>query len=463
LHTFFLKSDFFLKSFGFVFSKNKQETKQKKLFVMSYRNSNFQGVNNASQISGVLLKPMISGKDTVKEDGIGVGKGCSKDNTFCPVGQWDFIRTNCGQGGQWHACTQPDKDMCPSTIAPTDHNMGKWQNVVDSSNNNPDHFQTSGKENPRPTGVLSANPISAEFANPTSARSEPNVTQPIRCTYPMNAVKTLSDINVWEANFGTQSESFNNDIMPTFCAQQTTACDINPVTNVKRAKCSTLLATDAAGAKCREWASRLLATEAGTKIVDNTKEEYCKLNPTNDDCQCLARGTDAVYKKLKGDPAFSLMSDVCWWKSCQDKQNYLVTSDLKPTGCVANVCQNVTTINQSTLGDYTQSGKIDCTFDKPSPTPDKPGPGPDKSKKKFPLWILAIIIPAALLLIGGILYALFGKKGGRAPLTPPSPSTTIPQPPIVNAYDDWQGARPPNSPRQWGARPHNSPRLVSSW
>jgi hypothetical protein len=298
-------------------------------------------------------------------------------------------------------------------------------------------------------GTLSGKPTSVEFADKDAAAiSFGGAPQTIRCTYPATAIRTLDDVNTWENNFGVNDPSYNNDLMPTFCAQVSTNCDIDPVTNTKRARCSRFHDAGQSGTKCREWASKMKATSAGVQIVNNTFDEFCRANNT-DDCKCINRTKDSLYNKIKADPAFGKLNDVCWWKPCQQATDYLVTSELK-ADCTAVICQNITNITGSTINDIKQEGKINCDASTspspptPSPSPSPPGPKPDNGgepeKKKFPLWTLAIIIPLALLLVGGILYALFGKKskgmqGVNASIDVPSPSSLTPAP-TVNSYDN---------------------------
>lgn len=180
------------------------------------------------------------------------------------------------------------------------------------------------RKNPDVCPVLNGNRSNNNFFN-----SPPTVD----CYYPINIFSSAQAVVDYRNNFGTTND-YNNAIMPYFCSQNSTSCPTGLNT------CSNFLSTENNGLNaqiCNTWAASF------PELADGVKRSYCLSRPNRDDCKCLNRSSDPVYRSVKSLGLGSL-NDRCWYVNCA-VTTQLVTSDISNQICnTEQICQNIVDI-----------------------------------------------------------------------------------------------------------------------
>lgn len=359
-------------------------------------------------LSGVLKQKQTAGFS----DNVTVRSECAKDGySACSDNRWNFgPAESCGGAlcvGCYNGrCSDPDIQMCPSSVAPQQHKTGQDSGKVQG-----------GKPNAKPLGgVLGSEPISASFMETT-------IRQPvsIQCNYAStkDTIKTAEHVNTWVANFG-EDRAYKQEIMKDFCAGVVRTCPSD------RTECSRLLSTGEDGGLCRTWADKM-TQEGGQSlaVVDSVKRAVCKSHPQLRDCNCINRDEKDDYNLLASRGMKGSFPDGCWWIPCKVQDKYLVPSEVlpKPGDCPENLCENVTYISDSEIQQLNLNQNVGCNFSKTGgPTADG-GPTGDGNGGdgggKFPTWGYFAIGGAVVFLVFLVLYF---RSRGRPPAAAAAPT-----------------------------------------
>lgn len=155
----------------------------------------------------------------------------------------------------------------------------------------------------------------------------------VDCYYSIMIFDSVQAVVDYKDNFGT-TDDYNKVIMPYFCSQNSTMCPTGLRT------CSGFLSTanDGLNAQlCNTWAA------SSPELADGVKRAYCFSRPGQDDCKCLNRSSDPVYRSVKSLGLGSL-NDRCWYVNCA-VTTQLVTSDIASEICNTDqICQNIVDI-----------------------------------------------------------------------------------------------------------------------
>lgn len=259
----------------------------------------------------------------------------------------------------------------------------------------------------------------------------------IRCLYDVSAFKSKSDLDTFvkyfpalDPNDKTQGEikdetgtrlqvswdpyeELKKKVLPQYCQQTVTTCPVMQIGGGKAdPTCSRMVSTDLDdSAVCGEWKS----TESTSHWNDYwganaVMMEYCGRteNADRNECRCINRGRDSVYRTLKVDNPFI---DSCWWRDCQvDESDMLLPWDMtqKPTDglavCPQTICLNIVNVwdNQGVVVNWDDVELYTCC------TKDGTGCGDGSSppstvarqartrNRGFPVMILVILIMVLL-------------------------------------------------------------------
>jgi len=234
------------------------------------------------------------------------------------------------------------------------------------------------------------------------------------CVYKMtDLVGTFADYKKWNP------VGMSEDGTDYLCSQPSEAeCIIDPKTNKPFKKCSRMAATGEEGTICRHWLD---------KKTDDQKEEImvdlCLNNPDFEDCACVNRSTDDIYKAVTSAVGGAkLVNDGCWWTPCKNKSRYLVPPDLDtPDTCPTSICQAVIEVVDTGGGVDIKNNttNIDCDFSGGDDGGDGDGgdDGGDDGDgggiidffKNLDLTILIIGIMLVILLIIGIVFGILRR------------------------------------------------------
>lgn len=155
----------------------------------------------------------------------------------------------------------------------------------------------------------------------------------VDCYYSINIFDQVQAVVDYRDNFGA-TDDYNQFIMPYFCSQNSTMCPTGLST------CSSFLSTANNGLKaqlCNTWASSF------PELADGVKRAYCLSRPSQDDCRCLNRSSDPVYRSVKSLGLGSI-NDRCWYVNCA-VTTQLITSEISSEICnTEQICQNIVKI-----------------------------------------------------------------------------------------------------------------------
>jgi hypothetical protein len=176
----------------------------------------------------------------------------------------------------------------------------------------------------------------------------------IRCTYDMNNIDTLEQINAYMSK--SASSDAYDQIMQKFCNGESESCPRGPNSDKNMEKCSRLKSTDDAGERCRGW-----LTKQDEKIKDNIIENYCLKHPNNEDCKCQNRANEETYREAKSGHE---IPDGCWYIPCSTSA-YLQDSLIEKgkEHCPQNMCKMIYDLkknNDVVIRD--NSNTINCNF-----------------------------------------------------------------------------------------------------
>jgi hypothetical protein len=191
--------------------------------------------------------------------------------------------------------------------------QGDWQ-VKTQSRGNKAPLAVCSKPDPKICPVIGGQQASVAFQGP------PNVA----CSYDVSAFKTEQDITKWKKAFG-MTDSFEQNIMPAFCSGTTKEKCKKRDSGTKPTTCSWFSSSSDGGKMCQDWAKR------SPDGMSAAQETFCKNNPNMPECACINRESNDVYQVLK--PLAGDANDGCWFKPCQDKNNFIPAELTKQEPC----------------------------------------------------------------------------------------------------------------------------------
>ena len=206
-----------------------------------------------------------------------------------------------------------------------------------------------------------------------------------------------------------------NAVMENFCAIPTlipSNCPIDPATGVRMTACSNMISGGPEGSLCQNWydfvnTNNPCTSEPSSGIGDRVMDTYCTNYPNNPDCGCLNRVDNKVYQAATNNNPDTSIQDACWWKPCQSKNIYLVTSDFysPPPACPSTIC---TTINQNiaTNGGSITEGEITTYVS----CPTNGGGSTSTFWQLYGHYIIALIIFIVIVITFAILYYIYSNR-----------------------------------------------------
>ncbi len=226
--------------------------------------------------------------------------------------------------------------------------------------------------------VMTSTADSVFWTSPTNDASPAG--RSVTCTYDTGQFNNVAALNNWFTYPWTNQtealQEYSQALMPAFCGQQVTTCQLNPITATQPAQCSRFSSSAADGNLCRGWVTNALNNTTGYSgaipYTDQTMTGYCSKYNTSD-CLCINRAQDPDYRQVTGvgtstvNNIESFGKDSCWWKACQFPQQIMRTSDLNvvPGDCNIQLCQFLVNL-QNTVLTTIDIGKIqvaqNCNF-----------------------------------------------------------------------------------------------------
>jgi len=245
------------------------------------------------------------------------------------------------------------------------------------------------RKNPDVCPVLNGNRSNNNFFNQPPT---------VDCYYSINIFDQVQAVIDYRDNFGT-TDDYNRYIMPYFCSQKSTMCPTGLNT------CSSFLSTANNGLKaqvCNTWAASF------PELADGVKRAYCLSSPGQDDCKCLNRSSDPVYRSVKSLGLGSI-NDRCWYVNCA-VTNQLITSDIANEVCnTEQICQNIVEILNNDGVDINSQIQqtINCDL---STGGSNPGGGSSTQNSNNSIYLYIVIAGIILfILVFIILYVAFSS------------------------------------------------------
>ncbi len=144
---------------------------------------------------------------------------------------------------------------------------------------------------------------------------------------------------------GTQKSDEYKNMMTRYCQQKDTSDPRLPKPMLR-------------GADCQDWLQVIKktdSTEEKNRLSDVIKTNFCRANPTLDQCACIMRADETTkagksFKRIMDAGAAKIPTqDVgCWYTPCQDEPINLLTSDVLDPKCdFGNVCINMIDIGKA--------------------------------------------------------------------------------------------------------------------
>lgn len=253
----------------------------------------------------------------------------------------------------------------------------------------------------------------------------------VQCSYPAGTIKTVADLNTFNAAFSgnsNRSTIVDTNIMPAFCSIPSSTCGPDPETGAARTTCSRFSSTDAEGSLCRSWEARK------PSAADTAKTNYCRSNPKATECRCINRATDPIYQQIA---VRSNAPDSCWYLPCKNPDSYLVPSTIQLSTTCPNICQQINDFasNEGASLDVNELRQsINCQFNTsgastaPATVPGKPATGRPTTtipattvssvpaKGKSNIWLYIIIAVVALIIIVAIVVFFMYRRGSAVPV-----------------------------------------------
>ena len=263
--------------------------------------------------------------------------------------------------------------------------------------------------------------ICPTFSGQGSVNTQFSQAPTVQCNYNLSQFTTTEDIVKWDLVFG-KNQQYNEVIMPSFCASQTTeSCPPNESGRIPQT-CSVLRSEGDGGRLCREWALN------NPTLGDTAKEKYCSTYNTFE-CGCLNRNQDLEFRSFK--QFVPDVPDTCWYRPCTSSRYNLIPSNLQNQTCPDGFCDKIKTgweNEQYRFLDFTDAQ--DATI-----CPLQPKNNPNSNQGGgFNIWGLLLFI-LILLLILALVYILIrsldSKNKTPKPLIDISESTIPPIPTLV--------------------------------
>lgn len=192
---------------------------------------------------------------------------------------------------------------------------------------------------------------SAQWAD-DGAYNSLNQGRKVKCVYQLQDFQNADDLTKFTNEFGF-NDSYNNVIMPNFCAQKeldNSTCPLFPISPTGGVQCGTgltgcsrMTSSSSDGIACQNWANN------NVKLAQGASKEYC-LNTSNTcstDCLCYNRGAvDPTYFEIIKQGAALPTVAACWYQPCQLDQ-YLIPADQnidQANVCPTTICEQVVQI-----------------------------------------------------------------------------------------------------------------------
>lgn len=190
---------------------------------------------------------------------------------------------------------------------------------------------------------------------------------------------------------------------------------------------SLFMSSSSKGVICRIWDNdRSPSTEERSthqKTKDSIKNEWCKANPSAEECKCINRINDETYKLIK--PSVPT-SDHCWYSECSAGSSArLLTTDMvksdyfTPEACPTAICSNILNVVNSSNIDLGKVKQItNCNISTPGPSSQPTvepknttddGDGETSSVSSQDLMIIGGGVVGVFALVG-LIYAISKKK-----------------------------------------------------
>lgn len=240
----------------------------------------------------------------------------------------------------------------------------------------------------------------------------------VQCNYTLSQFTTTEDIVKWDLVFG-KNQQYNEVIMPSFCALQTTdSCPPNEAGRVPQT-CSVLRSEGDGGRLCREWAL------SNPTLGDAAKEKYCSTYNTFE-CGCLNRSQDLEFRSFK--QFVPEVPDTCWYRPCTSSRYNLIPSNLQNQICPNGFCDKINAgweNEQYRFLDFTDAQDATICPLQPKNNPNQGG--------GFNIWGLLLLL-LIIFLILGLVYILIRQNTQEKKKTP-QPLIDIPDstvPPIIS-------------------------------
>ena len=215
----------------------------------------------------------------------------------------------------------------------------------------------------------------------------------VRCSYPLAAFNNEKAVTTWVDRFGRES-NWSDVIMPKFCKAKSWNCP-NSLPNTDSHQCSNFIDTGVGGKECRLWA------DLNPKKAKKAMKEYCDNNSSSEECMCINRQNNPVYKKIKNSLTVDV-SDKCWWKPCQNDDYILPPGEpecpKRKCDVINKIIKNNKSIQRNKLDNLTEC-IINVNY-------------PENEKSKTGTWVWWICGVLLLILLVVIFY---WRKLGQTP------------------------------------------------